>query len=351
MDDNFKKGRGIMTKKVVTFGEIMLRLTPPNFKRIIQSDTFEIIFGGGEANVAVSLANYGFDSYFVSKLPENPIGQAAFNSLRRYGVKGDNILRGGSRLGIYYCENGASQRSSNVIYDRAHSAIAETHIGEFAWDQIFQDVDWFHFTGITPALSESMSEVTLEAVKAAKKLGIKISCDLNYRAKLWSKERAGQVMSKLMEYVDVAIANEEDAEMVFGIKSGSDIVGGKLNVDGFKDVAQQLIDRFGLELVGSHLRESKTASENGWQVVLYDGNEFVKSTKYDIHIVDRVGGGDSFAGGLIYSILNNKTLQEAAEFGAAASCLKQSIPGDYNHVSVKEVESLASGNASGRVKR
>ena len=341
----------MMSKKVVTFGELMLRLTPPNFKRIIQSDTFEIIFGGGEANVAVSLANFGLDSYFVTKLPENPIGQAAFNSLRRFGVNGDYILRGGTRLGIYYCENGASQRSSNVIYDRAHSAIAETQTGEFAWDQIFQDVDWFHFTGITPALSENMSEVTLEAVKAAKKLGIKISCDLNYRAKLWSKERAGQVMSKLMEYVDVAIANEEDAEMVFGIKSGSDIVGGKLNVDGFKDVAQQLIDRFGLELIGSHLRESKTASENGWQIVLYDGNEFVKSTKYDIHIVDRVGGGDSFAGGLIYSILNDKTLQEAAEFGAAASCLKQSIPGDFNHVTVKEVESLASGNASGRVKR
>ncbi|MCK4259180.1 MAG: sugar kinase [Halanaerobiales bacterium] len=340
-----------MAKKVVTFGEIMLRLTPPDYNRIVQADTFNVIYGGGEANVSVSLANYGLESHFVTRLPENPVGQAALNSLRRYGVKTDSIIRGGSRLGIYYCENGASQRSSNVIYDRAHSAIAEGKLGEFPWDEIYKDVDWFHFTGITPALSESMSEVTLEAVKAAKKHGVKVSCDLNYRAKLWSKERAGVVMSELMEYVDVVIANEEDAEMVFGIKSGSDIVGGKLNVDGFKDVAQQLMDRFDLEMVGSHLRESITASENGWLVVLYDGKEFVKSTKYDVHIVDRVGGGDSFAGGLIYSLLSGKDLQACAEFGAAASCLKQTIPGDYNHVTVKEVESLAGGNASGRVKR
>lgn len=340
-----------MGKKVVTFGEIMLRLTPPDQKRFVQTDTFNVIYGGGEANVSVSLANYGLDASFVTKLPENPIGQAALNDLRRFGVNTDLIVRGGDRLGIYYCENGASQRPSNVIYDRAHSAIAEASADDFDWDEIFADVDWLHTTGITPALSENMSEITLEAVKAAKRNGVKVSCDLNYRAKLWTKERAGQVMSKVMEYVDVCIANEEDAEMVFGIKSGSDIDSGDINVDGFKDVAQQLIDRFDLELVGSHLRISHSASDNDWLVVLYDGNDFVKSKQYSIHIVDRVGGGDSFAGGLIYSRLTGKSLQESAEFGAAASCLKQSIPGDFNHVSVKEVESLAGGNASGRVKR
>ncbi|MFP4016497.1 MAG: PfkB family carbohydrate kinase [Halanaerobiaceae bacterium] len=340
-----------MSKRVITFGEIMLRLTPPDFKRIVQTDKFNVIYGGGEANVSVSLANYGLNAYFVSKLPENPVGQAALNNLRRYGVNTDYIARGGDRLGIYYCENGASQRPSNVIYDRAYSAIAEASADDFDWDSIFADTDWFHTTGITPALSENMSEITLEAVKAAKKHGVTVSCDLNYRAKLWSKERAGEVMSKVMEYVDVCIANEEDADMVFGIKSGSDITSGDINVDGFKDVAKQLIDRFDLQLVGSHLRISHSASKNGWLVVLYDGSEFVKSTKYDVHIVDRVGGGDSFAGGLIYSRLTGKDLQEAAEFGAAASCLKQSIPGDFNHVSVKEVESLAGGNKSGRVKR
>jgi len=340
-----------MNIKVVTFGEIMLRLTPPNFKRIVQTDKFNVIYGGGEANVAVSLANYGLDAHYITKLPDNLVGQAALNELRRFGVKTDYILRGGSRLGIYYCENGASQRPSNVIYDRAHSAIAETEVGEFDWDQIFADVDWFHFTGITPALSENMSEVTKIAVKAAQEHGVKVSCDLNYRAKLWSKERANKVMTELMEYVDIIIANEEDAEMVFGIKSGSDITGGDINVEGYRNVAEQLIEKFDLELVGSHLRISRSASDNGWLVVLYDGKDFVQSATYDIHIVDRVGGGDSFAGGLIYSQLSGKSLQETAEFGAAASCLKQSIPGDFNHVSIKEVETLAAGNASGRVKR
>jgi len=340
-----------MGKKVVTFGEIMLRLTPPEYKRIVQTDSFNIIYGGGEANVSVSLANYGLDACFVTRLPENPLGQAALNELRRYGVSTDYIARGGDRLGIYYCENGASQRSSNVIYDRAHSAIAEASSADFDWDEIFEDVEWFHTTGITPALSENMSEIAVEAVKKAQEHGVKVSCDLNYRAKLWSRERAGEVMSELMKYVDVCIANEEDAEMVFGIKSGSDITAGDINIEGFKDVAKQLINRFDLELVGSHLRISRSASDNGWLVVLYDGENFVRSTRYDIHIVDRVGGGDSFAGGLIYSLLSGKSLEDAAEFGAAASCLKQSIPGDFNHVSVGEVESLAGGNTSGRVKR
>ena len=340
-----------MNKKVVTFGEIMLRLTPPDFKRFIQTDSLNVIYGGGEANAAVSLANYGLEAYYVTKLPENPIGQAALNHLRRFGVNTDYILRGGNRLGIYYCENGASQRPSNVIYDRAHSAIAEAQTGEFDWEKIFTDTAWFHYTGITPALSENMSAVTLEALKVAREKGVKVSCDLNYRAKLWSKARAGKVMSELMEYTDIVIANEEDAEMVFGIQSGSDITGGDIEVEGYRDVAQQLIDRFDLELVGSHLRISHSASDNGWQVVLYDGTNFIKSTKYEIHIIDRVGGGDSFAGGLIYSLLAGKDLQQAAEFGAAASCLKQSIPGDFNQVSADEVRTLAAGNASGRVKR
>ena len=298
----------MMGKKVVTFGEIMLRLTPPDYKRIVQTDTFEVIYGGGEANVAVSLANFGIDVAYVTKLPDNPVGQAALNALRRYGVNTDYIVRGGDRLGIYYCENGASQRPSLVIYDRAHSAIAEASPEDFDWDKIFADAAWFHTTGITPALSDNMARITIEAVKAAKEKGVKVSCDLNYRAKLWSKERAGEVMSEVMKYVDVCIANEEDAEMVFGIKSGSDVEKGEINVEGFKSVAQQLIDRFGLELVGSHLRTSRSASDNGWQIVLYDGNEFVKSTQYDIHIVDRVGGGDSFAAGLIYSRLMGKSL-------------------------------------------
>ncbi|HHU93139.1 MAG TPA: sugar kinase, partial [Halanaerobiaceae bacterium] len=266
-----------MAKKVVTFGEIMLRLTPPDYKRIVQTDSFEVIYGGGEANVAVSLANFGVDVAYVTKLPDNPVGQAALNALRRYGVNTDYIVRGGDRLGIYYCENGASQRPSLVIYDRAHSAIAEASPDDFDWDEIFADAAWFHTTGITPALSDNMARVTIEAVKAAKARGVKVSCDLNYRAKLWSKERAGEVMSEVMKYVDVCIANEEDAEMVFGIKSGSDIEKGEINVDGFKSVAQQLIDRFGLELVGSHLRISRSASDNGWLIVLYDGNEFVRS--------------------------------------------------------------------------
>jgi len=340
-----------MDKKVITFGEIMMRLTPPAKQRIVQTDKFNIIYGGGEANVAVSLANYGIDVNFVTKLPDNPMGQAAYNEIRRFGVNTDYIARGGKRLGIYFCESGASQRPSNVIYDRAHSAIAEASKSDFNWNEIFSDADWFHFTGITPALSENMAEITKEALIEAKKKDVKISCDLNYRAKLWSRDRAEEVMTELMEYVDIVIANEEDAEMVFNITSGSNITKGQLDIEGYKNVAKKLIDRFELELVGSHLRESHSASVNGWLVVLYNGIEFVKSTKYNIHIVDRVGGGDSFAGGLIYSRLKNRSLQESAEFGAATSCLKQSIPGDFNHVSIEEVETLAEGNASGRVKR
>lgn len=340
-----------MNKKIITFGEIMMRLTPPSYQRIIQANKFNIIYGGGEANVAVSLANYGLDVSFVTKLPDNPMGQAAFNELRKFGVKTNYIVSGGKRLGIYFCEKGASQRPSNVIYDRSHSSISEAESDDFDWDEIFSGVDWFHFTGITPALSENMAHITKEAVKVAKGKNIKVSCDLNYRAKLWSQDRANEVMTNLMDYVDIVIANEEDAEKVFGIKSGSDITSGELDIEGYKNVAQQLIDRYDLELVGSHLRESHSASNNGWIVVLYNSVDFVKSTKYNIHIVDRVGGGDSFAAGLIYSQLKDKSLQDSAEFSAAASCLKQSIPGDFNHVDINEVETLAKGNASGRVKR
>lgn len=340
-----------MTKKVVCFGEIMLRLTPQNYERIVQANCFDAIYGGGEANVSVSLANFGFDAHYVTKVPENLVGQAAVNELRRFGVKTDYIIRGGERLGIYYCENGASQRPSNVIYDRAFSSIAEADPAEFDWKEILADADWLHITGITPALSENMAKATLDAVKAAKEMGCQVSCDLNYRAKLWTREEANAVMSEIMPFVDLCIANEEDAEMVFGISSGSDITAGEINIEGFKSVAQQLIDRFGVKMVGSHLRISHSASDNGWTVVLYDGKEFVQSKHYEIHIVDRVGGGDSFAGGLIYSLLNNKSLQESVEFGAAASCLKQTIPGDFNHVSIEEVEALALGDGSGRVRR
>lgn len=338
-------------KRVVTLGEIMLRLSPPNHERIVQAKDFHIVYGGGEANVGITLANFGFDSYYVTKLPVHEVGQAALNELRRYGIKTDYIARGGERLGIYYCEHGASQRPSKVIYDRAHSSIANAKVTDFDWDKIFTGADWFHFTGITPALSESTAEITLKALRVAKEHEVPVSCDLNYRAKLWSRAKAREVMSRLMHYVDVCIANEEDAEMVFGIKSGSDISTGEINVPGFESVAKQLMDCFDLKLVGSHLRISRSASDNGWLVVLSDGTNFVHSRQYDIHIVDRVGGGDAFAGALIYSLLTGKALQEAAEFGAAASCLKHTLPGDFNHVTVKEVEALVQGDNSGRVKR
>lgn len=343
---------GKVAKKVVTFGEIMLRLSPPGYQRFVQAESFDVVYGGGEANVAVSLANYGLDSYYVTKVPAHEIGQAAVNSLRRFGVKTDFILRGGDRLGIYFLETGAAQRPSKVIYDRANAAITQVKPGEFDWEHIFEGAKWFHFTGITPALGDNVAEVTLEALKVAKKKGVKVSADLNYRKKLWSPEKANQVMSKLMEYVDVSIGNEEDAEKVFGIKAAaSDVTTGQLNEEGYREVAKQLADRFGLEKVAITLRESLSASDNNWSALLYDGQNFYRSRTYKIHIVDRVGGGDSFAGGLIYSLLNGKSSAEALEFAVAASCLKHSIFGDFNLVSVAEVETLAQGDASGRVQR
>ncbi len=339
-------------KKVVTFGELMLRLAPENYLRFVQSDKYEATFGGAEANVAVSLANYGMDVAFVSKLPAHEIGQAAVNSLRKFGVDTSKIVRGGERVGIYYCEKGASQRPSKVIYDRAYSAIAMANPDDFDWDKIFDGVEWFHFTGITPALSDEVAEICLEACKAAKAKGITISCDLNFRKKLWSKEKAGKVMGELCKYVDYCIANEEDAKDVFGIEAdNTDINSGKLDRNGYISVAKKLTERFGFKGVAITLRESISANDNSWSAMLYTNGEAVFSKKYAMHIVDRVGGGDSFSGGLIYSLLNGYDARKAIEFAVAASCLKHSIEGDYNMVSVAEVETLAGGNASGRVQR
>lgn len=338
--------------KIITFGEIMLRLAPQGYDRFVQAKEFSAVYGGGEANVAVSLANYGKEAYFVTKLPKHEIGQCALNELRRFGVNTDYIVRGGERLGIYYCEKGASQRPSKVIYDRAHSSISEAKSEDFSWNEIFKDAEWFHFTGITPALSDACAEITLEAVKAAKELGVKVSVDLNYRKKLWSTEKAGRVMGEIVKYCDVVIANEEDAEKVFGIKAEeTDITNGSLNEEGYKKVAEQLLNRFSLEYVAITLRESFSASHNGWSGMLYDGKDFFTSKKYDIQIVDRVGGGDSFGAGLIYGLTSGMSPQESLEFAVAASCLKHSIEGDFNLVSLEEVTTLAQGDGSGRVQR
>lgn len=338
--------------RVVTFGEIMLRLAPNGYYRFFQDDQLQATFGGGEANVAVSLANFGIDSAFVTKLPAHAIGQGAVNSLRYFGVDTNLIVRGGDRIGIYFLEKGASQRGSVCIYDRAHSAIQEASASDFDWDKIFNGADWFHFTGITPALGPNLVEICLEACKAAKSRGVKISCDLNYRGKLWTREEARAAMTKLCEYVDVCISNEEDAKDVFGIEAeGSDITGGKLNTEGYKSVAKQLMDRFGFEKVAITLRTSISANDNDWQGMLCDGSEFCFSKQYHLHIVDRVGGGDSFGAGLIYSLINGYDTQEAIEFAVAASALKHSVEGDFNRVTVDEVRKLAGGDASGRVQR
>lgn len=338
--------------KVITFGEIMLRLAPEGYYRFVQAETLGATYGGGEANVAVSLAGYGMDAAFVTKLPAHDIGQAAVNSLRRYGVDTGKIVRGGSRVGIYFLEKGASQRPSKVIYDRANSAIATAQREDFCWDSIFEGAEWFHFTGITPALGDNVAEICLDACKAAKAKGLTVSCDLNFRKNLWTSEKAGRVMGELMEYVDVCIANEEDAEKVFGIKADdTDITGGKLNHDGYKAVAKKLADRFGFSKVAITLRTSLSANDNKWAAMLYDGTDYHFSKSYNVHIVDRVGGGDSFGGGLIYALLSGYSSADALEFAVAASCLKHSIEGDFNHVSVAEVTALAGGDGSGRVQR
>ena len=338
--------------KIVTFGEIMLRLAPNGYNRFFQDDQLQATFGGGEANVSVSLANYGMDSSFVTKLPAHAIGQAAVNSLRYFGVDTSKIVRGGDRVGIYYLEKGASQRGSVCIYDRAYSAIQMAKREDFNWDDIFEGADWFHFTGITPALGENLVEICKDACIAAKNKGVKISCDLNYRGKLWTREQARKAMTELCQYVDVCISNEEDAKDVFGIESeNTDIYGGKLNKEGYKSVAKQLADKFGFEKVAITLRTSISASDNDWAGMLYDGENYCFSKEYHLHIVDRVGGGDSFGGGLIYSLLSGKDTQSAIDFAVAASALKHSVEGDFNRVSVSEVEKLAGGDGSGRVQR
>lgn len=338
--------------KVVTFGELMLRLAPEGWYRFTQVDKFGATFGGGEANVAVSLANYGMDACFVTKLPDNPIGQSAINSLRRFGVNTNYIVRGGNRVGIYYLEKGASQRGSVCVYDRAHSSIQEAKPEDFNWEEIFKDAKWFHVTGITPALGPNVVDITIEACKAAKKAGATVSCDLNYRGKLWTREEARKAMTEICKYVDVCISNEEDAKDVFGIEAeNTDITGGKLNKEGYKSVAKQLADQFGFKKVAITLRTSISATFNNWAALLYDGKDYCFSKEYQMFIVDRVGGGDSFGGGLIYALLNGKSTQDAVEFAVAASCLKHTIEGDFNAVSVSEVEKLAGGNGSGRVQR
>lgn len=339
-------------KKVITFGEIMMRLNPEGYRRFAQADRFEVSYAGGEANVAVGLAQLGMDAAFVSKVPAHEIGQCAVNELRRFGVDTSLILRGGDRLGLYYVEKGASQRASKVIYDRAGSAIAKAGVSEFDWDAIFENAAWFHWTGITPALGGELPDICLEACKAAKAHGVTISCDLNFRKKLWTSAQASVVMSKLMPYVDVCIANEEDAKDVFGIEAaGTDIAAGKLNREGYRSVAEQLCARFGFKAVAITLRSSISASDNDWAAMLYSDGEAYFSPTYHIRIVDRVGGGDSFGAGLIYAMLNGKNLQDTVNFAVAASCLKHSIEHDFNLVSSSEVEALAAGNASGRVQR
>lgn len=339
--------------KIVTMGEIMLRLSTQGFLRFVQSDSFDACYGGGEANVALSLANYGHQTYFVSKLPDNDIGQSAINSLREFGVDTEYIARGGNRIGLYYLETGDSMRPSKVIYDRANSSIAEADVSDFDFDKIFEGKDWFHFTGITPALSDKAKELTLAACKAAKKHGLTISCDLNFRKKLWTSEKAISVMTPLMEYVDVMIGNEEDCEKCLGFKAAkSDVTKGELNLKGYEDVFIKLKERFNFKYMATSLRESYSASDNGWSALIYDGKEFYHSREYQIRLVDRVGGGDSFSGGLIHGFLAyNGDEKKALEFAVAASALKQTIPGDVNHVSTEEVETLMNGDASGRVQR
>ena len=338
--------------KVVTMGEIMLRLSSPFNSRFVQSQSFDVNYGGGEANVAVSLANYGHDAYFVSKVPAHEIGDCAVNSLRKFGVHTDYIARGGDRLGIYYLETGASMRPSKVIYDRAHSSLSEANPSDFDFDKIFENADWFHWSGITPAISDKSAEILRLALISAQKHGVTVSCDLNFRKKLWTSEKAISIMRPLMQYVDVCIGNEEDAQLCLGFKPDSDVTGGKTDASGYKEIFKQMKEEFGFKYVVSTLRESFSATHNGWKALIYNGEEFYESKRYDINpIIDRVGGGDSFAGGLIHGLLKYKDQGKALEFAVAASALKHTIPGDYNCVSEKEVETLMGGDASGRVQR
>ncbi len=338
--------------KIVTLGEILLRLSTPGNRRFVQSDTFDVVYGGGEANVAVSCSNYGHDAYFVSKLPTHEIGQSAVNEMRKFGVHTDFIARGGERIGIYFLETGASLRPSKVVYDRSNSSIAEATAADFDFDAIMEGAAWFHWSGITPAISESGAEITRLACEAAKRHGVTVSVDLNFRKKLWTPARAQEVMKPLMQYVDVCIGNEEDAELCLGFKPTADVEGGETNAEGYKQIFKEMAAEFDFKYVISTLRESFSATHNGWKAMIYNGEEFYESTRYDITpIIDRVGGGDSFSGGIIHGLLTKPNQGEALEFAVAASALKHTINGDANHVSIEEVESLASGNTSGRVQR
>lgn len=339
-------------KKVVTLGEIMLRLAPEGYLRFVQSESFGATFGGGEANVAVSLANFGYNASFVTKLPSHEIGQMAVNSLRKYGVDTSEIIRGGNRIGIYFLEKGASQRPSKVVYDRAGSSFAESHAEEYDWDKIFDGADLFYITGITPALGANVAELTLKACETAKKHNVKVACDLNYRSKLWSREEAQRVMTGLMPYVDICIANDGAAKDVFGITAEgteSDDIDVRCRAD--REVAKQLKDRFGFPVVALTIRTSLSSSDHNWGAMIYDGESCLFSRQYSMHLVDRVGGGDSFGAGLVYGLLEEKPLQETIDFAVAASCLKHTIEGDCNLVSVAEVEALAKGSSNGRIQR
>lgn len=339
-------------KKFVGFGEIMVRLAPAGVLRFAQADNFTVNYSGAEGNMAIALSYMGMPAEMVTKFPDNDIGRCAYRMLKKYDVITDHIAWGGERLGLYYLERGASQRPSKVIYDRKHSSIAEADPSEFDWDEIFKDAGWFHFTGITVALSKNMQKICKQACIAAKKHGVKVSCDLNYRKSLWSTEEAKRVMMPLMQYVDVCIANEEDSEKVLGIKAAdTDITSGKLSIKGYSDLAKQLTDTFGFEKVAITLRESISASVNNWSAMLYTNNQAYLSKKYTMQIVDRVGGGDSFASGLIYACLNDFDSQKAVEFAAGASCLKHSIEFDFNLSTVDEVMNLINGDGSGRVQR
>lgn len=344
-----------MTHKIVSFGEIMLRLSTNGFTRFVQAQSFDAVYGGGEANVAVSLANYGMDSYFVTKLPKHEIGQSAVNHLRRFGVNTNYIARGGDRVGIYFLETGASQRPSKVIYDRANSSISGVKKEDIDWKKVFENASWFHWTGITPAIGKNTQEVLKDACIEAKKNNIKISCDLNFRAKMWTEKEAQAVMIPLMEYVDVCIANEEDAEKSLGLKAGkTNVEKGQIDEEGYFAAAKTLKEKYNFDTVAITLRESYSASKNGWSAMLFDNKDCsipYRSKRYDIEIVDRVGGGDSFASGLIYGLLSKSNTKEALEFAVAASCMKHSIPGDFNLVSIDEVEKLMKSGGSGRVER
>jgi 2-dehydro-3-deoxygluconokinase len=340
--------------RVVTFGEIMLRLSPPGFERLLQSPLLGATFGGGEANVAVSLAQFGLESVYVTALPKNLLGDAAVRALRAEGVRTDRIVRCGSRMGVYFTEAGASQRASTVLYDRARSAISELAADAVNWTELFDGAAWYHVTGITPALGTQAAEATARSLAAARAAGVRVSVDLNYRKKLWTEAQAQAVMRPLMRHVDVVIANEEDLQSVLGVEvPDTDVTSGQLNLDGFRAAAERVTREFGPPMVAITLRESTSASDNGWSAALWDAGSgtMIRSQRYDVRLVDRIGGGDSFAAGLIYGLVTGRSPDASLRFAVAASALKQTIPGDFNRVSVDEIDRLAEGDASGRVQR